>query len=585
MGCVCTRKSRKRKVNYNFEVLENDENEEKRNDNSKIKSYLIQIISTIISEVIKQKNYIFGGLKNEGPTKAANKTTKLIELENIGGNPFMNAILQCLSNTDKLTDYILNKFKNGKYDDTKKISYKYYDLLHHLWDKNSEDNSYAPESFKILFSEVKSFNSTDFLKFLLNMLHKELNKAQKEENNNINNNINQYNEEEVMQNFRNIFYQNNRSIISDIFYFTFETKSQCSNCRYIKYNFDYNFILDFPLDQIYQYLCDKEKSIPSVDTNGSYLDINLYDCFDYYKTIRLIDGFNQIPCNICNGYYNSYYSETLYSLTEILVISLDRWNVSQYNVNYPEELDLTNYVIRDKSNARYELFGVICHIGPYSLSGHNMAYCRNRKDGKWYLYNDSIVTLCENSYKYLKANPCILFYKSKNINNIQNNKNINNNLNNNSINNNINNNNNIIISNIKDNNFCHNNFYDNNFYNNNFYNNNVYNNNFCHNFNGNNIIEQNFRRINKNNINTNIINVYNSINQKESYGTYNNDEEKNQLHEYISTENKNIIFVEFLSLDQKIRYSIPCKKTDSFSKIEQKLYKKFPEYKDKNIYF
>ena len=108
---------------------------------------------------------------------------------------------------------------------------------------------------------------------------------------------------------------------------------------------------------------------------------------------------------------------------------------------------------------------------------------------------------------------------------------------------------------------------------------------FYHNFNGNNIIEQNFRRINKNNINTNIINVYNSINQKESYGTYNNDEGKNQLDECMSIENKNIIFVTFLSSDQKIRYSIPCKKTDSFSKIEQKLYKKFPEYKDKNIYF
>ena len=581
MGCVCTRKSRKRKDNYNFEVFENNGNEGKKNDSFKIKTYLIQIITTISSEFIKQKKFFFEGSINERSEKTINKPKGLQKTE---GHPFMNATLQCLSNIDKLTNYILNKFQNGKDDDTKKISYKYYDLLHHLWDENSEKNSYTPKSFNILIDDVKSSNTIDFLKILLEKLHKELNKAPKEENNIINNNIIQYNEEEVRQYFFKEFYQKNRSVISDLFYLVFETKSQCSKCNSTKNNFYVNTFLDFPLKQICHFY--KEKIILSTEDNGSYLDINLYECFDYYKNFRIMDRNKQI-CNICNGYYNSNYSVNLYSLTKILVINLDRGKneVYQCKVNFPEELDLTNYVTSKKSNTKYELFGVICHIGPNSISGQIMAFCRNRKDNKWYLYNDSFVTLCENPSQYLNANAFILFYKSKSENNIQNNKNVNNNIYN-KINNNMNNiNNNNIIINIKNNNFPYNNFYYNNFFNNNFYNNNFYNKNCYNNLNSNINIEQNFGRINKNN-NTNIINDYNLINQKESFGNYNNnDEEKSELHQFISNKGENIISIEFLSFDQNIRYSISCKKTDSFSKIEQELYKEFPEYKEKNNIF
>jgi hypothetical protein len=59
------------------------------------------------------------------------------------------------------------------------------------------------------------------------------------------------------------------------------------------------------------------------------------------------------------------------------------------------------------------------------MSGHFVAYCRNRMDDKWYLYNDSIVTLCKKSNEYLNKMPYILFYKSKNLNKNNNENNIN----------------------------------------------------------------------------------------------------------------------------------------------------------------
>ena len=62
-----------------------------------------------------------------------------------------------------------------------------------------------------------------------------------------------------------------------------------------------------------------------------------------------------------------------------------------------------------------------------------------------------------------------------------------------------------------------------------------------------------------------------------------NYEKRNQLHEFKSNNDEDLISVIFSSMDQKIHYSIPCRKTDSFSKIEQMLYKEYPEYKDRAL--
>jgi len=48
---------------------------------------------------------------------------------------------------------------------------------------------------------------------------------------------------------------------------------------------------------------------------------------------------------------------------------------------------------------------------------------------------------------------------------------------------------------------------------------------------------------------------------------------------------KTVIAVNFISLSYNINYPMACKKTDIFSKIEEKLYHEFPELKSKKIYF
>ena len=523
--------------------------------------------------------------------KTINNSTILIGLANIGATCYMNATLQCLSNTDKLTNFFLKEFKYDKADDTKKISNQYYRLIHHLWNKYTDKKDYAPKHFKEVLSEVNPLfsginanDSKDLLNFLLETIHKELNNAPKEEkeDNDIGNNINQFNEEDIKQSFFKDFAKRYRSIISDLFYFTFEIKSQCCNCKYIKYNFQVSPFLEFPLEQVNQYLFNNGKIASLTNMDGSNPDINLYDCFEYNQKVDLMNEENQMYCNLCNNSYDSYYSTTLYLLPEILIINLNRGKnaVYQCNVNFPEELNLTNYVINKEYNTQYELYAVICHIGPSSMSGHFVAYCRNRMDNQWYLYNDSIdnqwylyndsiVTLCEKSNEYLNKMPYILFYKSKNLNknNIENNNNVNNIINQNNLNNQnqniINDNNNINANNNMNNHMANNmsmavnmnnnmNYNMNNGQVNNYnminmndnYNNNMnnnYNNNMNNNYNNN--MNNNYNNNMNIGMNNNIININmnnsNGINNNNNMNNNNNINNINDMNNINGTNNNN----------------------------------------------
>ena len=46
-----------------------------------------------------------------------------------------------------------------------------------------------------------------------------------------------------------------------------------------------------------------------------------------------------------------------------------------------------------------------------------------------------------------------------------------------------------------------------------------------------------------------------------------------------------IMAINFISTDHKIMYCLPCKNTDIFVRLEEKLYDEFPEYKEENTYF
>ena len=94
-----------------------------------------------------------------------------------------------------------------------------------------------------------------------------------------------------------------------------------------------------------------------------------------------------------------------------------------------------------------------------------------------------------------------------------------------------------------------------------------------------------------------IISNFKSNNQQNNNINYlseiirNKDIEINNLKLQLQNKNNNfvnfndIVNVHFISTDQRINYPINCLKTDTFASVEEKLYQKYEEYREKNNNF
>ena len=171
----------------------------------------------------------------------------LIGLNNIGATCYMNATLQCLSQTADLTNYFLSE-KNQNYIDninfelTQKnelcLTKVYLNLVKKLWSKKDFQSSFSPKKF---FETVSSMNplfqkgdpgdSKDFIIYILEQIHRELKKSianltniKKVEE------LNQYDKQNAFNNFFEDF-KKECSIISDVFFGFNETTNICLNCK------------------------------------------------------------------------------------------------------------------------------------------------------------------------------------------------------------------------------------------------------------------------------------------------------------------------------------------------------------------
>ena len=220
----------------------------------------------------------------------------LIGLQNVGATCYMNATLQCLSQIEKLTNYfkytnrvndIIQKFKQNK---TLCLTSSYKYLIENLWPSNyeyiSKENNhrnssnayYAPYKFKekisnmnSLFKGVAANDAKDLVNFIIMTLHEELNKVKKSNTPNASNiQIDQTNKLAIFNNFFNNFVKENQSIISDIFYATNTTHTQCSGCKITKYNFQTYFFLIFPLEEVRKFKLEKLQNKYDEQSNDEY---------------------------------------------------------------------------------------------------------------------------------------------------------------------------------------------------------------------------------------------------------------------------------------------------------------------------
>ena len=280
-----------------------------------------------------------------------------------------------------------------------------------------------------LFAGVPANDSKDLINFMLETLHNELNQH-RENSNSQNAIINQVNEKEVLDAFRQEYYSKNQSSIVDNFYGITETTSLCLGCKTAKYNFQIYSFLEFPLLEAKKYtLASRTQNPKWLQLTGAPTQDNIFkqtwdnytltleDCLEYYRKIDLMNGQNQMYCNICNGNQDACYGTKIYSAPETLIINLNRGKgaVHQIPIQIPATLNLRNYITDKKNDGEYYLSGIVTHFGPSNMGGHFIAHYRdNALDDSWVKYNDGIVTPNLSTQKVLTIGmPYILFYSKK----------------------------------------------------------------------------------------------------------------------------------------------------------------------------
>lgn len=339
--------------------------------------------------------------------KSKYRSKGLTGLTNLGNKCFMNSVLQCLSNTLKLTDYFLScKYKQDDPDQLNKRKKEYYLILSYLnliinaWDVNQV---LKPKSFVENISKFvpKYFNldqqdSHECLMYILEFMHKALSyEIDIEIMGSVENDRDLLMKQSLEQWGK--FYESSYSTIIETFNGMFYNRIDCNGCNVRENVFE-------PFNCI---------SLNVPQTGSSTLD----ECLQmYFNNEECIPSWK---CEKCNANGCTKTTKT-WSLPNYLIIHLKRFtnNGSKIHthIDFPtEDLNLTQYIAKereDPNNYIYSLYAVNYHSGT-SKGGHYWSACKNL-DKNWYLYNDSDVTKLSNT-SVLTKEAYILFYYRKYI--------------------------------------------------------------------------------------------------------------------------------------------------------------------------
>ena len=333
------------------------------------------------------------------------KDKGLTGLANLGNTCFMNTVLQCLSHTYPLNDFL----KCGEYK--QKIKKKPAALVLMEWDKLrdmiwSENCIISPGGFltsvqkvakiqeKHLFTGFAQNDLTEFLSFIIDCFHTAI---MREVNMKIKGNVLTDKDKVAKKCFDMMknMYKKEYSEILDIFYGIHVSCVKDEGGDTLSCNPEPFLMLDLPIPE---------------ESN-----VSLIRCFDEYTRRERLEDENQY----INDEGNKVVAKQIefWKFPDILIVTLKRFTNSvqkiQCLVDFPlDNLDLSKYVIGyDPQSFNYELYGICNHTGGV-MGGHYYAYVKNANN-KWYHFNDSRVQEMKESELKTPFAYCFFYRKKK----------------------------------------------------------------------------------------------------------------------------------------------------------------------------
>jgi len=317
----------------------------------------------------------------------SNPARGVVGLTNLGNTCFMNSIIQCLSFTRLFSGYILRGQHKAELARRSELGGElieaYAELIATLWSATSP-RSIAPRRFKgqvgslaPRFVGYAQHDAQEFLRFLLDGLHSELNRVSEPpkyaphppE-------VDRLPLPERLAYHEKWYRSRDDSAVLDIFGGLLRSSLRCERCSYCSHAWDP--FLDISLE------------IP----RGAQ---SLSDLLANFTKQERLDGDERPACERCKHREGSTKTIAFEKLPEVLVIHLKRFSFQSYygskistRIRFPlEGLSLQRFCT-DPSNAHhYRLVGMSIHSGT-SFAGHYTAMCRHpANSARWLHFNDS----------------------------------------------------------------------------------------------------------------------------------------------------------------------------------------------------
>ncbi|XP_054279586.1 ubiquitin carboxyl-terminal hydrolase 2-like [Macrosteles quadrilineatus] len=341
-------------------------------------------------------------------SKTSHDQKGLTGLNNIGNTCFLNSIVQCLSNTRVIKEYILSdEYLNEIRPSVKSALMKRFaELIKNLW--QGDQKSLSTHNFKLevdivapRFTGYLQQDAQEFLRYLLEGIHNEINRITsrpKPLTEEIDDDLDD--SQKALEVWKRYLRLENSKIV-DTFGGLLKSILECTHCSHKSTTFEPFWDLSLP--------------IPDTLTHPGKLMLS--HCFDLFTKEEVLDGDEMPTCSKCKTRRKCKKRFVIQKFPEVLVIHLKRFSLGSRarkvdsSIEFPvTKLDMGPYSAESQyKNLLYDLYAVVNHNGT-CYTGHYTAYCRHPYSHEWYIFNDRSV-LPMSGENMPKRDAYVLFYE------------------------------------------------------------------------------------------------------------------------------------------------------------------------------
>ncbi|KAM3919169.1 ubiquitin carboxyl-terminal hydrolase 21 isoform 1-T1 [Leptodactylus fuscus] len=340
-----------------------------------------------------------------------------VGLRNLGNTCFLNAVLQCLSSTRPLRDYVLRQEYRQEQPMSSRtpqeLTEAFADVIASLWSPDAPDAA-NPARLRAIFQKyVPSFtgysqqDAQEFLKFFMDRIHAEINRKCRRTPSILSDSRrpvsvepqDSLSDDERANQMWKKYLEREDSKVVDLFVGQLKSCLKCQSCGYRSPTFEV--------------FCDLSLPIPKKGFSGG--KVSLLDCFSLFTKEEELNSENAPICDRCRQRTRSTKKLTIQRFPRILVLHLNRFSTTRFSikkcsvsVDFPlHRLNLKEFASEKAGSPVYRLYALCNHSGSVHY-GHYTAYCKDQSG--WFAYNDSRVSPISES-QVQSSEAYVLFYE------------------------------------------------------------------------------------------------------------------------------------------------------------------------------